>query len=55
VRRFKLHIVIALLAFFAGVTSTAPGRQAVGEAVTFVSEQFDGHLRQQFLPLLSGH
>jgi hypothetical protein len=50
VRRFKLYIVIALVAFFVGVVSTTSGRLAVREATTFVREQFDDHCANNFFP-----
>jgi hypothetical protein len=49
-RRFKLYIVIALLAFFAGVVPNPAGRQAVSEAGTFLREQFDGNRANNFFP-----
>jgi hypothetical protein len=50
VRRFKLYIVIALVAFFVGVVSTTSGRLTVREATTFVREQFDGNCANNFFP-----
>jgi hypothetical protein len=50
VPRFKLYIVVALVAFFAGVVSTPAGRQVVREAGTFLGEQFDGNCANNFFP-----
>jgi hypothetical protein len=48
--RFKLYVVIALLAFFVCVVSASSGRWAVSEAVTFRREQFDGNCANNFFP-----
>jgi hypothetical protein len=55
VRRRKLRIVIALVAFFVGVGSTPAGRQAARDDETFARVQFDDTLHEQSLSLLSGH
>ena len=49
-RRFKLHICIMLLAFFAGVIATPAGRQAVRQVASFVREEFDDTCTNNFFP-----
>ncbi len=49
-RRFKLDIVVALVAFFIGIVSGPAGRQAARDAATFVREQFHGNRANNLFP-----